>query len=88
MRERATLALLADAEARVAYREYTRHDRVHIAPSAPERRSEVVGDHSALSAGGLDAVMLARRRDEVETLNELARARAVEDGMRVVGFES
>jgi len=78
--ERATLALLRDAEARAAYREYMRHDRVHIAPSAPERRAEVVAQHSALSASGLDAIMLARRRDEVETLNELARARAVEDG--------
>jgi hypothetical protein len=78
--ERATLALLRDAEARAAYREYMRHDRVHIAPSAPERRAEVVAHHSALSASGLDAIMLARRRDEVETLNELARARAVEDG--------
>jgi hypothetical protein len=78
--ERAALALMRDAEARAAYSAYTRQGRIHLAPSASERRADVVADHRALSAGGLDAVMLARRRDEVAALNELARAKAVEDG--------
>jgi hypothetical protein len=78
--ERATLALLRDAEARAAYAKYVRHGRIHVAESAPQRRADVVADHRALSVSGVDAVMLARRRDEVAALNELARAKAVEDG--------
>ncbi len=38
----------------------------------------MVAEHARLEDRGVDAVMLAQRRDEVAALNELARARAVE----------
>ena len=78
--ERATLQLLRDGEAREAYREYERYDRIHDAHSVAERRVQVIEDHARLEAGGLDTVILARRRDEVAALNELAHARSVAEG--------
>jgi conjugative relaxase-like TrwC/TraI family protein len=78
--ERATLQLLRDGEARAAYREYERYDRIHDAHSVAERRVQVIEDHARLEAGGLDTVILARRRDEVATLNELAHARSAAEG--------
>ncbi|MHB8532875.1 MAG: MobF family relaxase, partial [Solirubrobacteraceae bacterium] len=75
--ERAALVMLRNGEARAAYREYAREGRIHVAESVAERRAEVVAAHARLEAGGLDAVMLAHRRDEVAALNELARATAV-----------
>ena len=57
-----------------------RHDRVHDCTVGAGASGGGGRASRALSASGLDAIMLARRRDEVETLNELARARAVEDG--------
>ena len=78
--ERATLQLLRDGEAREAYREYERYDRIHDAHSVGERRVQVIEDHARLEAGGLDTVILARRRDEVAALNELAHARSVAEG--------
>ncbi|HUC37131.1 MAG TPA: AAA family ATPase, partial [Acidimicrobiales bacterium] len=78
--ERATLQLLRDGEAREAYREYERYNRIHDAHSVAERRVQVIDDHARLEAGGLDTVILARRRDEVATLNELAHARSVAEG--------
>ena len=78
--ERATLRLLRDGDAREAYREYERYDRIHDAHSVAERRVQVIEDHARLEAGGLDTVILARRRDEVATLNELAHARSVAEG--------
>ena len=78
--ERATLQLLRDGEARAAYREYERYDRIHDAHSVAERRVQVIEDHARLEAGGLDTVILARRRDEVAALNELAHARSVGRG--------
>ena len=78
--ERATLQLLRDGEARAAYREYERYDRIHDAHSVAERRVQVIEDHARLEAGGLDTVILARRRDEVAALNELAHARSVAEG--------
>jgi hypothetical protein len=78
--ERATLQLLRDGEAREAYREYERYDRIHDAHSVAERQVQVIEDHARLEAGGLDTVILARRRDEVSALNELAHARSVAEG--------
>jgi len=78
--ERATLQLLRDGEARAAYREYERYDRIHGAHSVAERRVQVIEDHARLEAGGLDTVILARRRGEVAELNELAHARSVAEG--------
>jgi conjugative relaxase-like TrwC/TraI family protein len=78
--ERATLQLLRDGEARAAYREYERYDRIHDAHSVAERRVQVIEDHARLEAGGLNTVILARRRDEVAALNELAHARSVAEG--------
>jgi len=78
--ERATLQLLRDGEARAAYREYERYDRIHDAHSVAERRVQVIEDHARLEAGGLDTVILAQRRDEVATLNALAHARSVAEG--------
>jgi conjugative relaxase-like TrwC/TraI family protein len=78
--ERATLQLLRDGEARAAYREYERYDRIHDAESVAERRVQVIEDHARLEAGGLDTVILARRRDEVAALNELAHARSMAEG--------
>jgi conjugative relaxase-like TrwC/TraI family protein len=78
--ERATLQLLRDGEARAAYREYMRYGRIHDAHSVAERRAQVIEDHARLEAGGLDTVILARRRDEVTALNELAHARSVAEG--------
>jgi conjugative relaxase-like TrwC/TraI family protein len=78
--ERATLQLLRDGEAREAYREYERYGRIHDAHTADERRVRVIEDHARLEAGGLDTVILARRRDEVTALNELAHARSVAEG--------
>jgi conjugative relaxase-like TrwC/TraI family protein len=78
--ERATLQLLRDGQARAAYREYERYDRIHDAHSVAERRVQVIEDHARLEAGGLNTVILARRRDEVAALNELAHARSVADG--------
>ena len=78
--ERAALTLMRDAQARHAYREYALHRRVHVAASAAARRAAVVTDHAALAEGGIDAVILARRRDEVAALNEMARAAAVAAG--------
>ncbi len=83
--ERATLRLLRDGEAREAYREYERYNRIHDAHSVAERRVQVIEDHARLEAGGLDTVILARRRDEVAELNELAHARSVAEG-RVHGL--
>jgi conjugative relaxase-like TrwC/TraI family protein len=82
--ERATLQLLRDGKAREAYREYMRYDRIHDAHSVAERRVRVIEDHARLEAGGLNTVILARRRDEVAALNELAHARSVAEG-RVYG---
>ena len=45
-----------------------------------ERQVQVIEDHARLEAGGLDTVILARRRDEVATLNELAHAQVVAEG--------
>ena len=73
--ERAALQLVRDGEARAAYDLYLSHGRIHVAQSVPERRAEVVAEHARLEARGVDAVILARRRDEVAALNELARAR-------------
>jgi hypothetical protein len=78
--ERATLQLLRDGEARAAYREYERYNRIHDAHSVAERRVQVIEDHARLEAGGLDTVILARRRDEVAAFNELAHARSVAEG--------
>jgi AAA domain/UvrD-like helicase C-terminal domain len=78
--ERATLQLLRDGEARAAYREYERYDRIHDAESVAERPVQVIEDHARLEAGGLDTVILSRRRDEVAALNELAHARSVAEG--------
>jgi AAA domain/UvrD-like helicase C-terminal domain len=78
--ERATLQLLRDGEAREAYREYERYDRIPDAHSVAERRVQVIEDHARLEAGGLDTVILTRRRDEVAALNELAHARSVAEG--------
>jgi conjugative relaxase-like TrwC/TraI family protein len=78
--ERATLQLLRDGHAREAYREYERYDRIHGAHSVAERRIQVIEDHARLEAGGLDTVILAQRRDEVATLNELAHAQSVAEG--------
>ena len=76
--ERAALQLVRDGEARAAYELYLSHGRIHVAKSIPERRAEVVAEHARLEDRGVDAVILAQRRDEVAALNELARARAVE----------
>ena len=76
--ERAALQLVRDGEARTAYELYLSHGRIHVAESIPERRAEVVAEHARLEDRGVDAVILAQRRDEVAALNELARARAVE----------
>ena len=78
--ERAALQLLRNGEAHAAYREYQRYDRIHDAHTAAERRVQVIEDHARLEAGGLDTVILALRRDEVATLNELAHARSVAEG--------
>ena len=78
--ERATLRLLRDGQAREAYREYERYDRIHDARSVAERQVQVIEDHARLEAGGLDTVILARRRDDVAALNELAHARSVAEG--------
>ena len=76
--ERAALQLVRDGEARAAYELYLSHGRIHVAESVPERRAEVVAEHARLEDRGIDAVILAQRRDEVAALNELARAKAVE----------
>ena len=76
--ERAALQLVRDGEARAAYELYLRHARIHVAESVAARRAEVVAEHARLEARGVDAVILAQRRDEVAALNELARAQAVE----------
>jgi conjugative relaxase-like TrwC/TraI family protein len=76
--ERAALQLVRDGEARAAYELYLSHGRIHVADSMPERRAEVVAEHARLEDRGVDALILAQRRDEVAALNELARARAVE----------
>ncbi len=77
--ERAALSLMRDGEARAALEEYQHHARVHTAPSAADRDAAVVEDHRALAVRGVDAVMLARRRDEVASLNERARLSAITD---------
>ena len=76
--ERAALQLVRDGEARAAYELILSHGRIHVAESMPERRAEVVAEHARLEDRGVDAVILAQRRDEVAALNELARASAVE----------
>jgi len=78
--ERAALQLVRDGEARAAYELYLSHGRIHVAESVLERRAEVVAEHARLEDRGVDAVILAQRRDEVATLNELARTKAVEAG--------
>ena len=78
--ERAALDMMRNGRAHEAYQEYASREHIHVALSAEQRRARVVDDHRGLSASGVDAVMLAHRRDEVAALNELARARAVEDG--------
>ena len=76
--ERAALQLVRDGEARAAYELYLSQGRIHLAGSVPERRAEVVAEHARLEVRGVDAVILAQRRDEVAALNELARVKAVE----------
>ncbi len=78
--ERTALALMRDGQARTALEEYLQRARVHTAPTAALRNISVVEDQRRLVADGVDVVMLARRRDEVDILNELARAAATEDG--------
>lgn len=78
--ERAALALMRDAQAQTAYREYALHDRVHVEADAAHRRAAIVDDHRNLSAHGVDAVMLARSREDVALLNDAARAAALGDG--------
>jgi conjugative relaxase-like TrwC/TraI family protein len=78
--ERASLRLLRDGQAREAYREYERYNRIHDAHSVAERQVQVIEDHARLEAGGLNTIILARRRDEVAALNELAHARSVAEG--------
>jgi len=78
--ERAALQLVRDGEARAAYELYLSHGRIHVAESVPDQRAEVVAEHARLEDRGVDAVILAQRRDEVAALNELARARAAEAG--------
>ena len=78
--ERAALQLVRDGEARAAYDLYLSHGRIHVAESVPERHAEVVAEHARLEDRGVDAVILAQRRDEVAALNELARASAAEAG--------
>ena len=50
------------------------HPPISIAELVAERRAEVVAEHARLEDRGVDAVILAQRRDEVAALNELARA--------------
>ena len=78
--ERAVLSLMRDGEARAALEEYQHHGRIHTAPTAADRDAAVVADHRALIARGVDAVILARRRDEIASLNERARLAAIRDG--------
>ena len=80
--ERAALQLVRDGEARAAYELYLSHGRIHVAKSMPERRAEVIAEHTRLEGRGVDVVILAQRRDEVAALNELARDSAVEVGVR------
>jgi conjugative relaxase-like TrwC/TraI family protein len=77
--ERAALSLMRDGEARAALEEYQHHGRIHTAPTAVDRDAAVVEEHRALTARGVDAVILARRRDEIASLNERARLSAIRD---------
>jgi len=78
--ERIALSLMRDGESRAALEQYLRHARVHTAPSAVERNTTVVEDYRHLTARGVDAVILARRRDDVAALNEVARSAMTTDG--------
>jgi len=74
--ERQALTVLRQGESAAVVRWYLEHDRVRVARNAWERRQQVVADHVAALDAGLDAVMLARTRDECAQLNALARAGA------------
>jgi conjugative relaxase-like TrwC/TraI family protein len=82
--ERQALERLRQGEARPAYELYRDQGRIHIAEDVTERRQQVVRDHAALAEQGVDAVILAHRRNEVALLNELVRKAEVDAG-RVQG---
>ena len=63
-----------------AWAEYQSRDAVAILPDATARRCQMVADYLQLLDHGRDVVMLAHRRGEVDALNRIAHAAALEEG--------
>jgi conjugative relaxase-like TrwC/TraI family protein len=72
--ERVALSALRHGRSEVALATYERAGRVHTAPSVRDTCERLVESWASAFGQGLDAVMLAVSRQEVGTLNELARA--------------
>jgi ATP-dependent exoDNAse (exonuclease V) alpha subunit len=70
---------MGDADA--AVERLAAHGRVAIADTADEARQQMVDDWLAAQRAGTDTLMLASRRADVDTLNQLARTRLVESGV-------
>jgi hypothetical protein len=70
--ERGALEHLREGRAADAIARYQQHDRVHVCPTGERAREQLVRDWAGV--GDLDeAVMIARRRDDVADLNARAR---------------
>jgi ATP-dependent exoDNAse (exonuclease V) alpha subunit len=63
-----------------AWAEYQSRDAVAILPDATARRCQMVADYLQLLDHGRDVLMLAHRRGEVDALNRIAHAAALEEG--------
>ena len=74
--ERDALTILRGGRAPEAVSQYLEHERVRLAKNAWERRMQMIADYTTAIEEGLDAVMLARTREDAASLNQLARAAA------------
>jgi conjugative relaxase-like TrwC/TraI family protein len=79
--ERRALDLIADGHADRAVPEYVQQGRVHLADSSEQTMTRLIADWNAGAREGRDAIMLAHRRADVATLNQLARDRLRHAGL-------
>jgi hypothetical protein len=79
--EIAALDRLRDGEVPAAVDAYARHGRLVVAETADALREQLVGDwwHTVVEHG-VDAVMVAARRTDIDDLNARARTRLAGDG--------
>jgi conjugative relaxase-like TrwC/TraI family protein len=59
---------------------YADHDRLHPIPADSDPYKQVLADYQRLTAAGSPVLLLARTHDDVDELNERARAHAISTG--------